>query len=98
SVLSSFASLSGSIPNFLGALMLIIFFGVRLGWIPFVDMRGSISPGQQVEFSLTFIRDAFYHAALPILVYVIFSIGGWMLLMKSSTISVLEEDFVTAAR
>ncbi len=98
SILSSFASLSGSIPNFLGALLLIIFLGVRLEWIPFVDMRGSLSPGQQVEFSFAFIKDALYHAALPILVYVVFSIGGWMLLMKSSTISVLEEDFVAAAR
>lgn len=98
SVLSSIASLSGSIPNFLGALLIIIFFGVRLEWIPFVNMRGSQSPGQQVEFSFAFVWDALYHAALPILVYVLFSIGGWMLLMKSSTISVLEEDFVTAGR
>lgn len=98
SVLSSFASLSGSIPNFLGALLLIIFLGVRLEWVPFVEMRGSLSPGQEIEFSLAFIRNALYHAALPILVYVLFSIGGWMLLMKSSTISVLEEDFVAAAR
>ena len=98
SVLSSFASLSGSIPNFLGALLLLIFFGVRLEWIPFVEMRGSLSPGQEVEFSVAFFRDAFYHASLPILVYVVFSIGSWMLLMKSSTISVLEEDFVASAR
>ncbi len=98
SILSAFASLSGSIPNFLGALLLLIFFGVRLEWIPFVDMRGSLSSGQQVEFSLAFVKNAFYHAFLPILVYVVFSIGGWMLLMKSSTISVLEEDFVSAAR
>ncbi|HEV2127897.1 MAG TPA: ABC transporter permease [Thermomicrobiales bacterium] len=98
SVLSSFASLSGSIPNFLGALLLLIFFGVKLEWIPFVDMRGSLSPGQQVEFSFAFVQDALYHATLPILVYVVFSIGSWMLLMKSSTISTLEEDYVAAGR
>jgi peptide/nickel transport system permease protein len=97
-LLSGFASVTHSIPNYLLAILIIITFGVRLGWIPFSDMRGAISPGQEVEFSLAFARDALYHASLPILIYVLTSIGGWMLLMKSSTISALEEDFVTAAR
>lgn len=98
SVLTSVASVSSSIPNFIGALLIIIFFSIRLEWIPFTEMRGSLSPGQEVEFSLAFVWDAFYHASLPIAVYFLTSIGGWMLLMKSSTISALEEDFVTAGR
>ena len=98
STLTGFASISSSIPNFIGALLLIIFFSIRLEWIPFTDMRGSLSSGQQVEFSFAFVVDAFYHAALPITVYFITSVGAWMLLMKSSTIGALEEDFVTAGR
>lgn len=98
SVLTSVASISSSIPNFIGALLIIIFFSIRLEWIPFTEMRGSLSSGQEVEFSFAFVWDAFYHASLPIAVYFITSIGGWMLLMKSSTISALEEDFVTAGR
>ncbi|HVL23375.1 MAG TPA: ABC transporter permease [Thermomicrobiales bacterium] len=97
-IMTTFASLTNSIPNYLLALMVIVFFGVQLGWIPYTDMRGSISSGQQVEFSLAFFGDAIYHAILPVSVYVLTSIGGWMLLMKSSTISALEEDYVTAAR
>ncbi len=96
--LSGFASITQSIPNYLLAILIIITFGVRLGWIPFTEMRGAISPGQDVEFSFAFLWDITYHASLPIAVYVLTSIGGWMLLMKSSTISALEEDFVTAAR
>ena len=96
--LSGFASITQSIPNYLLAILIIVTFGVRLGWIPFTDMRGAISPGQEVEFSWAFISDVFYHASLPIAVYVFTSVGGWMLLMKSSTLSALEEDFVTAAR
>jgi peptide/nickel transport system permease protein len=61
-------------------------------------MRGSLSSCQQVEFSLAFVKDALYHAILPITVYLITSVGHWMLLMKSSTISALEEDFVAAGR
>jgi len=98
SALTGIASISSSVPNFIGALLLIIFFSIRLEWIPFTDMRGSLSSGQEVEFSLAFVADAFYHAALPITVYFLTTIGGWMLLMKSSTIGALEEDFVTAGR
>ncbi len=97
-LLSGFASITQSIPNYLLAIVILMTFGVRLGWIPIAKMRGAISSGQEVGFTWSFITDALYHASLPIAVYVLTSIGGWMLLMKSSTISALEEDFVTAAR
>ncbi len=97
-VLSIFASLLHSVPSYLFAIMVIVFFGVRLGWLPIADMRGSLSSGQEVEFSFAFFRDALYHASLPILIYTLTGLGAWMLLMKSSTISAMEEDFVTAAR
>jgi peptide/nickel transport system permease protein len=96
--MSTFGSITHSIPNYQLALLFIVIFGVRLGWIPYTDMRGALSSGQPVEFSLAFFKDALYHAILPISVYVITTMGGWMLLMKSSTISALEEDYVTAAR
>ena len=97
-IMSTIGSFLNSIPNYLLALFIIVTFAVRLEWLPYTKMRGSITSGQQVEFSFDFFKDALYHAVLPISVYVITSIGGWMLLMKSSTISALEEDFVTAAR
>lgn len=98
SALSSFASLATSIPNYLVAILILTIFGVWLEVLPFVPMRGSISSGQQIEFSWTFLLDALYHAWLLIFVYVLTSIGGWMLTMKSTTVAALEEDFVTAAR
>lgn len=97
-VASTIGSILNSFPNYLFALMVIIIFGVQLGWIDYTKMRGSLTSGQEVELSWSFIKDAFYHAILPIAVYAITSIGGWMLLMKSSTIATLEEDYVTAAR
>jgi peptide/nickel transport system permease protein len=97
-VLSIVASLFYSVPSYLFGIMVIVFFGIRLGWLPIADMRGSLSSGQQVELSLAFVKDALFHASLPILTYALTGLGAWMLLMKSSTIAALEEDFVTAAR
>jgi peptide/nickel transport system permease protein len=96
--LSVAASLFSSVPSYLFAIMVIVFFGVRLGWLPIADMRGSLSSGQKVEPTFAFVKDALYHASLPILIYTVTGLGAWMLLMKSSTIAALEEDFVTAAR
>jgi peptide/nickel transport system permease protein len=96
--LSAIASLFHSIPNYLLALMIVVFFGVRLGWLPLTKMRGSFSPGVNPQLSVAFILDALYHAALPIAVYVLTTIGSWMLIMKSSTLAALDEDYVTAAK
>jgi peptide/nickel transport system permease protein len=93
-----FGSVTHSVPNFLLAMMIIVFFGVQLSILPIADMRGAYSPGVTPAFSLEFILDAAYHAALPMFVYVLTSLGGWMLVMKSSTIEVLGEDYVTVAR
>lgn len=96
--LSVLASLFHSIPNYLLALMIVVFFGVQLGWLPLTKMRGSYSPGINPGLSITFVLDALYHAALPIATYVLTSIGTWMLIMKSSTLAELNEDHVTAAK
>ncbi len=97
-ILTLFASLMTSIPNYLVAIIIIVFFGVQLEVFPIAEMRGVLSPGVQPELSLAFIQDAFFHASVPIFVYVITGMGGWMLTMKSSTIGILEEDYVTVSR
>ncbi|HKG24261.1 MAG TPA: ABC transporter permease [Thermomicrobiales bacterium] len=97
-IFSVAASLFHSVPSYLFAILVVVFFGVRLDWLPIANMRGSLSSGQQTELSFAFVEDALYHAALPILTYALTGLGAWMLLMKSSTIATLDEDFVTAAR
>ncbi|MCS6846917.1 MAG: ABC transporter permease [Anaerolineae bacterium] len=96
--LSTFASLVSSVPNYLIAIILLVVLGPQLKLINIASMRGSLSPGVQPGFTLHFFLDVLYHAALPIFVYVLTTIGGWMLAMKSSTIATLEEDYVTVAR
>jgi peptide/nickel transport system permease protein len=96
--LSFLASLTQSIPNYLLAMLIVVVFGVQLEMLPVADMRGAYSPGVTPNFSLDFVSDVLYHAGMPITVYVLTTIGGWMLVMKSSTVETLGEDYVTVAR
>jgi peptide/nickel transport system permease protein len=96
--LSTFASLVSSIPNNLVAIILIVVLSTQLKVINYAAMRGSLSPGVQPGFTPQFIGDVLYHAILPVSVYVLTTVGSWMLAMKSSTVATLEEDYVTVAR
>lgn len=97
-ILTAIGSLLHSTPNYLLAIMIVVFLGVQLGWLPITQMRGAYSPGVVPAISFDFARDALFHAALPIATYVLSTIGSWMLIMKSSTLATLDEDYVTAAR
>jgi peptide/nickel transport system permease protein len=92
------ASIFSSLPNYLVGILIIVWFGVQLRILPIAEMRGSLSPGMRPGFNLEFVANALFHASLPMFTYVLTTIGGWMLAMKSNTLSTLEEDYVTVAR
>ena len=96
--LSALASIFSAIPNYLVGMMILVFLGVQWKIFPITKMRGSMSPGMRPAFTWAFVKDIFYHASLPILTYVLTTIGTWMLAMKSSTISTLGEDYITVAK
>lgn len=97
-IASGLASILSSIPSYIIGIILLVYLGVYLELFPIQKMRGAISPGVQPGFTWEFIYDIFFHAALPILTYVLATIGTWVLSMKSSTMSTLGEDYVTVAR
>jgi peptide/nickel transport system permease protein len=66
--------------------------------VPIQFMRGAISSGVEIGFTAEFFLDALKHVAVPAFVYVLSTAGAWMLIMKSSTISTLGEDYVTTAK
>jgi peptide/nickel transport system permease protein len=86
------------VPNYLTAILLVVWLGVQWKIVNIAQMRGSLSPGMQPHLSWAFVQDVFFHAALPIATYVLTTIGGWMITMKSSSISTLGEDYVTVAK
>jgi len=97
-VLSTLASILSSVPNYIVGILILIVFGVQLGWVNISATRGTYSPGVHPGLSLAFIGDVFYHAQLLILTYTLTTIGTWMLTMKSNTVNTLGEDYVTVAK
>ncbi|MGH2377261.1 MAG: ABC transporter permease [Candidatus Limnocylindria bacterium] len=97
-VMSSIGSFISSIPDFLIALLLLLFLGVQWRLLPITQMRGSMTPGIQAGLTPDFIGDIFFHAALPIAAFFLGTVGTWVLSMKNATLATLEDDYVTAAR
>jgi peptide/nickel transport system permease protein len=84
----------GAFPAYFTALLLMYFFGLRLGWFPIQHAYDNgLSPG----FNWTFLSSAVKHGFLPALVIVIAFAGGWVLNMRTVMINTISEDYVTMA-
>ncbi len=94
-LVTTYASLTAATPDYIAALLLLIFFAINLKWFP---SKGAYDITLTPGFNLAFIGNVLYHAALPILSFVIEGLGGWALAMKGSAVSVLGEDYIMAAR
>jgi peptide/nickel transport system permease protein len=97
-VFTTFSTIMTSIPNFMVATLIIVYFGVRWKVFSVSDVRGSLSPGMVAGWRFDFFIDALYHGALPIITYVVTSVGDWMLQMRGSTMATLGEDYVMVAK
>lgn len=93
--LSFFASFTTGVPNYLWGLLIIILILAPLEIVG--ELRGAYDPSLTPGFNLPFILDILKHAALPIIIYIAGGLGTWMLNMKSSTVGVLNEDYVNVA-
>lgn len=94
-VVTGYASLTAATPDYVAAMLLLLFFAIRLRWFP---TRGAYDVGLTPGFNLRFIGNVLYHATLPILSYTLEALGGWALAMKGSAVSVLGEDYIVAAK
>lgn len=83
-----------AIPYFWLALVLVLIFGVTLGWLP---LSGAYGDSTSVGFNLSFIGSIVQHALLPALTIVLASFAGWSLGMRNMMMTVLGEDYVVMA-
>lgn len=93
-LLSAYSSITGSIPSYILAFIFIMFFSVRLGLVP---SRGAYDSAIPPGLNPAYIGSVLYHAILPIASNVVASLGMWALSMKASAMSILGEDYITAA-
>jgi peptide/nickel transport system permease protein len=84
-----------SMPYFLIGMGLLLIFATTLGWFPTFGMT---TPGAQFASPLDRLRDLLGHLVLPVATVAIGLIGQYSILMRSSVIETLGEDYVTTAR
>ena len=96
--ITTLSAMLDSVPPILTAVLFVLLVGVSWKLIPLDQMRGSLSPGIKPGFTLAFFADLLKHVLVPGTVYVLSTLGSWILAMRSSTISTIGEDYVTVAR
>lgn len=84
----------GSLPYFWIAPLILFAFAFSLGWFP---ARHAYDTALSPDFSWTYLSSVLSHMVLPVLSVVIVSIGGWLLGMRNTMITILAEDYVTMA-
>jgi peptide/nickel transport system permease protein len=79
------------------ALLMLWVLGFKMGLFP---LGGILTPELWVGDSSVFIRflDVVHHMILPLLTLFIINLGSYLLLMRSSMLSVLREDYIITAR
>lgn len=97
-VVTVIASILYGVPDYIIPLLLIIVVGIQWGWFSPGGMRGGVDPSIPPGFTPEYIGSILKFAILPVLTYVLSSIGGWILTMKSSTLSTLGEDYINVAK
>jgi peptide/nickel transport system permease protein len=84
-----------AIPTFWLALLLMILFGVQLGWLPISGIRSldhaSLSPlGKLWDYSR--------HLAMPVFVSAFGGLAGLSRYMRSNMLEVIRQDYIITAR
>lgn len=93
-IIAAYSTIVNAIPPALVPTLVLSVFAFGLRWFP---IQGAYSMEVTPGFNWPFIKDVLWHAALPIFAYTTTQINGWVMNMKGSCISVMAEDYVTAA-
>ena len=84
-----------AMPTFWLALLLIMFFGVYLDWLPISGLT-SLNFGQFSFWQK--VQDLGAHVTLPVLVAAFGGLAGMSRYMRSNMLEVIRQDYITTAR
>jgi peptide/nickel transport system permease protein len=93
-LLTSASMATWSTPEFWLGMLLLTFFSVRLGLFP----TGGISDPSSEATGIAKLADQLWHMTLPCLALTIAYLGEYALIMRSSILDVMREDYLTLAR
>ncbi|WP_457553220.1 ABC transporter permease [Desulfobacula sp.] len=79
------------------ALLVLWILAYKVGWFP---LGGIISPELWIQDTSIFIKilDVLHHMFLPLLTLFFIHIGSYLLLMRSSMLGVIKEEYIITAR
>ncbi len=83
-------------PSFWVALLLMLLFGVKLGWLPISGLHSMMGYSSMTLWQK--VLDWAKHLLLPVLVSSIGGLAGLSRYMRSSMLEVLRQDYITTAR
>lgn len=94
-VVTVYDAILGAVPAFVIAYLLVLLFSVKLQVLP---ARGNYDAAVTPGWTLAFVGSVAKHGILPVMSWMLTTIGGWALGMKSVAVATLGEDFITSAR
>jgi len=94
-IITTIVFIGFAMPSFWLALLLMMFFGVHLHWLPISQLK---SMNYDSLTLLGKIWDLARHLALPIFVTAFGGLAGDSRFMRSSMLEVIRQDYVTVAR
>lgn len=94
------AMLGQSIPNFWQGIMMILFFGLYLGWFPISGHVPFLEPLFDGDFATAFgnLPRSMYYMIMPALAVGTYTLARNARLVRSSMLEVLQQDYVRTAR
>ena len=90
-----FVFIGFAIPTFWLALLLMIFFGVQLGWLPISGIR-SLNY-EYLPYGAAFL-DLLKHLVMPVLLSAFGGLAGFSRYMRANMLEVIRQDYITTAR
>ena len=84
-----------AIPAFWLGIILLSYFGVKLGLVP---LFGMITPGLEHASSWEYFKDVAHHLILPAATFGLAITGRYAMIMRGSLLDIFTEDYITTAK
>ncbi len=84
-----------AIPAFWFGMVLLVIFGVKLGWVP---LFGMVTPGLRNVSTWKYVTDVAHHLIIPTITLGLAIFGSYVMIMRSSLLDVFTEDYINTAR